>query len=206
VTADGRLSPTRGIGINSDRSGTVVYQDIVVRIPGAWRISHRKEMQGQRRQGIGLSRRSRNSAMHSMDLVGWNASFYETREIPARKEEDAAVSAASRLRVREEGGCSPYTPGDPVNIPHDIENRGVATRNNRELNPQVSRLFPRPPQVTGSAMLNLSRWRHGFEPRWDYERKPPGQGTSSKSSGSLSRDLNAEFPENIPSQIVRSRS
>jgi hypothetical protein len=29
-------------------------------------------------------------------------------EIPARKEE-AAVSAASRLRG-EEGGCSPYTP------------------------------------------------------------------------------------------------
>jgi hypothetical protein len=51
------------------------------------------------------------------------------------------VSAASRLRVREEGGCSPYTPGDPVNIPHDIENRGAATGNDRELNPQVSSLF-----------------------------------------------------------------
>jgi len=39
-----------------------------------------------------------------------------------------------------------------------------------------------------------------------YKRKPPGQGTSSKSSGSLNRDSNAEYPENIPSQIVRSRS
>jgi hypothetical protein len=86
-----------------------------------------------------------------MDLIGWNASFFETMKIPARKEEDAAVSAASRLRVREEGGCSPYTPGDHVNIPHDIENRGVATGNDRELNPQVSSLFPRPPQVTESA-------------------------------------------------------
>jgi hypothetical protein len=57
-----------------------------------------------------------------------------------------------------------------------------------------------------SLRLNLSRWRHGFEPRWDYERKPPGQGTSSKSSGSSNRDSNAEYPENIPSQIVRSRS
>jgi hypothetical protein len=34
----------------------------------------------------------------------------------------------------------------------------------------------------------------------------PGQGTSSKSSGSLNRDSNAEYPEDIPSQIVRSRS
>jgi hypothetical protein len=30
--------------------------------------------------------------------------------------------------------------------------------------------------------IPLSGWRHGFEPRWDYERKPPGQGTSSDPS------------------------
>jgi hypothetical protein len=30
------------------------------------------------------------------------------------------------------------------------------------------RPFSGPPQVTESARFNLSRWRHGFEPRWDY--------------------------------------
>jgi hypothetical protein len=33
-------------------------------------------------------------------------------------------------------------PGDPVNIPHDIENRGVTTGIDQELNPEVSSLFP----------------------------------------------------------------
>jgi hypothetical protein len=27
------------------------------------------------------------------------------------------------------------------------------------------------PQVARSARANLSRWRHGFEPRWDYQEK-----------------------------------
>jgi hypothetical protein len=52
-----------------------------------------------------------------------------------------------------------------------IENRGVATGIDEEQNQQVSDPFPPPPQVTESARLNLSRWRHGFEPRWDYQGK-----------------------------------
>jgi hypothetical protein len=56
-----------------------------------------------------------------------------------------------------------------VNIPHDIENRGVATGIDEELNQQVSDPFPPPPQVRELARLNLSRWRHGFEPRLDYK-------------------------------------
>ena len=105
-----------------------------------------------------------------------------------------------------EGGYGASSPGDPVNIPHDIEDQGVATGTDEELNQQVSDPFPPPPQVTETARVNLSRWRHEFEPRWDYKRKAPGQGTSSKSSGSLNRDSNTEYPENVPSQIVRSRS
>ncbi len=46
----------------------------------------------------------------------------------------------------------------------------------------------------------------GFESRWDYKRKAPGQGAGPESSGSLNRDSKAEYPENIPSQIVRSKS
>jgi hypothetical protein len=67
-------------------------------------------------------------------------------------------------------------PFDPASIPHGIENRGVATRIDEERNPQVSGAFRRPPQITESARLNLSRWRHGFEPRWDYQRNPRLEG------------------------------
>jgi hypothetical protein len=74
-------------------------------------------------------------------------------------------------RARREGGCSLHTRGYPVSIPHDIENRGVATGIDWELNPHVRGLFPPPPQVTELARVNLSRWRHGFEPRWDYEEQ-----------------------------------
>jgi hypothetical protein len=46
-------------------------------------------------------------------------------------------------------------------------------------------------------------WRHGFEPRWDYERKVPGQGASPQSIGWLNRDSIAKFPANLPHGIVR---
>jgi hypothetical protein len=76
--------------------------------------------------------------------------------------------------MRSEDGGAQSQPLDgtqpPVNIPHDIENRGVATGIDQEKTPQLSSPSPPPPQVTESARLNLSRWRHGFEPRWDYKR------------------------------------
>jgi hypothetical protein len=73
----------------------------------------------------------------------------------------------------------PPPPLDPVSIPHDYENRGEATRIDGELNPHVIGPIPPAPQVTEPPRLNLSRWRHGFEPRWDYQRKAPGQPPSS---------------------------
>jgi hypothetical protein len=39
-------------------------------------------------------------------------------------------------------------------------------------NPQVRSQIRPSPQVARSAPRTLSRWKHGFEPRWDY----PGQG------------------------------
>jgi hypothetical protein len=70
-----------------------------------------------------------------------------------------------------QGGDSPQHAVDPVSIPHDVGNRGVATGIDRKLHPQVSAPFRPPPQVTNSVRGTLSRWRHGFEPRWDYERR-----------------------------------
>ncbi len=94
----------------------------------------------------------------------------------------AALLQASRvieLEGRRKGGCSAPHAVDPVSIPHDIEKRGVITGTDPDPNPQLNGLIPLPPQVTGSAQLNLSRWRHGFEPRWDYDAKHADHGPSS---------------------------
>jgi hypothetical protein len=37
--------------------------------------------------------------------------------------------------------------------------------------PVLDEEIPPPPQVTDSTLTTLSRWRHGFEPRWDYTEK-----------------------------------
>ena len=86
----------------------------------------------------------------------------------------AVSSAAEAIRVLrpktdEKGGCSAPPPFDPVSIPHDIEKRGVTTGTDPEPDPQVNGLFVPPLHVSGSAGLNLSRWRHGFKSRWDYD-------------------------------------
>jgi hypothetical protein len=107
---------------------------------------------------------------------------------------------------RRKGGVTLTTPGDPENIPHDDEERGATTTSNPEPKPHVSGHVRPEPQVTDSARTTLSRWRHGFEPRWDYRREAPGQGTGREATGSLNDDSIAEYPENIPSQIVRSRA
>jgi hypothetical protein len=63
-----------------------------------------------------------------------------------------------------QGGDTLQHAVDPVSIPHDVGNQGVATGNDRKLNPQVCVPFPPPQLVTESARTTLSRWRHGFEP------------------------------------------
>ena len=55
-------------------------------------------------------------------------------------------SAAACFEDRCRGGCSLGHPFDPVFIPHDSENRGVATRIDQERNPQVSGTFQRSPR------------------------------------------------------------
>ena len=58
------------------------------------------------------------------------------------------------------------------------KNRGVATGIDRELNPHVIGPITPPPQLTEPTRLNLSRWRHGFEPRWDYTEQPRSEACS----------------------------
>jgi hypothetical protein len=94
------------------------------------------------------------------DMIPIGARFSASQRSPPPRKCDRPAPAWSKGR----GGCSPGTPRNPVNIPHDIEDRRVATANDRQLNPQVSEPIRPSPQVTESAGPNVSRWRHGFEP------------------------------------------
>jgi hypothetical protein len=44
----------------------------------------------------------------------------------------------------------------------------------------------------------LSRWRHGFEPRWDYKREPAGQRHGAVAADALNGYSNPGYPANIP--------
>jgi hypothetical protein len=80
------------------------------------------------------------------------------------------ASSADPVTPGSKGDCSLGHPFHPLFIPHDNENRGVATRIDQERNPQVSGAFQRSPHVTESARLNLSWWRHRSTSPWDYLR------------------------------------
>jgi hypothetical protein len=73
---------------------------------------------------------------------------------------------ASRRAQRGErkGDCGPLPPRDSVSIPHDIENRGVATGIDQELNSQVSGRVRVPPQVTKSARATSQGGDTGSNP------------------------------------------
>ncbi len=92
-------------------------------------------------------------------------------------------------------------PGDPEDIPHDDEERGAATTSNPEPKPQVSGHVRPEPQVTDSARTTLSRWRHGFEPRWDYSRKRAGHGLSAGDARHEPGVSTPTDPANIPRQV-----
>jgi hypothetical protein len=57
---------------------------------------------------------------------------------------------------------------DPALIPHDIEKRWVTTQIDPEPKHQVRAGFLASAAGRGIGLTTLSRWRHGFEPRWDY--------------------------------------
>src|SRR6266540_3822106 len=54
-------------------------------------------------------------------------------------------------------------------IPRDNEKRGVPTQTDPEPKHEVSAPSRSPPLVRESAGFTLSRWRHGFKSRWDYQ-------------------------------------
>jgi hypothetical protein len=110
--------------------------------------------------------------------------------VPARRCDPSLVSNRRHAR--------------PAFVPRATGRRQETSETARATNLQVRNRIRVSPQVAKPGSRTLSRWRHGFEPRWDYEQKGPGQGTSMKAFGGLNRDSNAEYPENIPSCIERS--
>jgi hypothetical protein len=96
------------------------------------------------------------------------------------------------------GGCTLGAAANPVSIPHVIEKRGVTTGIDPEPNRQVDGLIPLPPQVTRSARLNLSRWRHGFKSRWEYQVRA----SSDASAGSPGDTLGDSQPPSRRSILV----
>jgi hypothetical protein len=64
---------------------------------------------------------------------------------------------------RKDGDSAPHA-GDSAFIPHAIENRGVATGIDRQLNPQISGPFPPPHQVAKSARSTSQRGDTGSNP------------------------------------------
>src|ERR687898_1629226 len=92
----------------------------------------------------------------------------------------------------------------PAFVPRTTGRRQETTGTAGASNPQVRDRIPASSQVARSAPRTLSRWRHGFKSRRDYKSKLPGQSTTPEATGSLNRDSIAEYPENIPSQIMPS--
>ena len=97
------------------------------------------------------------------------------------------------LRLRPQ----PAHGGRPAFVPRTTGRRQEMTGTAGASNPHVRNQIRASPQVVRSIPRTLSRWRHGFEPRWDYNCKVPGQGTSHVSMSWLNTDSNPEYPANI---------
>jgi hypothetical protein len=89
----------------------------------------------------------------------------------------------------------------PAFVPRAIRRRQEMAGWAGAPNSQVSVKIRLSAQVAESAPRTLSRWRHGFKSRWDYERRTPGQGMGPESVRPLNSDSNAGYPANIPHGI-----
>ncbi|SRR6266542_4089273 len=78
----------------------------------------------------------------------------------------------------------------------------------REENPQVDKHLKASPQVAESAPGTLSRWRHGFEPRWDYKQRCRSEGMfrlSSQSAGPFVPHLSRGRPRHVTTEPAQTR-
>ena len=60
-------------------------------------------------------------------------------------------------------------PSRPAFVPRTTGRRQETTGTAGASNPQVRNQIRPSPQVANPAPRTRSRWRHGFEPRWDYQ-------------------------------------
>ena len=118
------------------------------------------------------------SAGYEASSIRWNLTGGTNlrRTVP----NGVALSILGRCRcqgVRHDLEASLYddnnrvAPHWPRGVPRDDAGERVTKRRKLDEHLMAS------PQVVESVSRTLSMWRHGFEPRWDYGHKAPGQHT-----------------------------
>ena len=83
------------------------------------------------------------------------------------------------------------------------KNEGLRPESTRNGNSRLGGPFRPPPQVRESSRGTLSRWRHGFEPRWDYKQRCRSEGMfrlSSESAGPFVPHLSRGRPRHVTTE------
>jgi hypothetical protein len=111
----------------------------------------------------------------------------------------SATENRTRLRILMP---STLRPSRPAFVPRTTGRRQETTGTAGASNPQVRSQIRASPQVAKSAPRTLSRWRHGFEPRWDYHAKRAGH----RPSLDRCRPRTGDFRARLIPRISRGRS
>jgi hypothetical protein len=132
------------------------------------------------------------------DVIGSVAHFTATGPRQVGRAHRAAVAALTRMTASTDWpriGPAAYRATTQEN---DLR---------REANPELDEHLTASPQVVESVSRTLSRWRHGFEPRWDYAGQRPCSGVPMTSGPALAppRKLGPS-PLKRPSRLPESRS
>ena len=102
----------------------------------------------------------------------------EDRFLPLKQTVPWVVISRSRATTTTRVGLR-SRPDRPAFVPRTTGRRQEMTGTAGASNPQVRNQIRPSPQAARSPPRTLSRWRHGFEPRWDYAGQGPGPGVMS---------------------------
>ena len=127
-------------------------------------------------------------------------SRWSTASSPQTDGPGAAISR-SRATTHEPALASNPPLDRPAFVPRTTGRRREMTRTAGASNPQVRNQIRPSPQVAKPVPRTLSRWRHGFEPRWDYERESAGQRHCSAGQSREGDSAGGARSRNIPHEI-----
>src|SRR6266542_4423299 len=132
-----------------------------------WRCSRRHAIRGEAGPQAGLSASAGAEAAREI-LRGRRGLVARPTgaEVPALKQ-----GGSLRIGDRHRDPGSVERDGRPAFVPRTTGRREGMTRTAGASNPQVRNRICASSLVAKSTPRTLSRWRHGFEPRWDYQGK-----------------------------------